>query len=235
MKIKSIISLLTVILLLMFVTVPVSAENVEYTSYTYNAKGETVAAPEAFGFFDKLDIEALGVNITKLSDMTVDEKGNLYLVDNGGAQIIKLNPDNTLNKVVSEFSSGDKLISPHGISVALDGNIYVADKDAGKILKLSSELELLDIFGAPDKEEAQYDYEYKPLYVEADFDGRIYVIAENQTQGIFQFDKDGKFLGYYGAAKVIPSAAELFFRRFASREQLKGMMRFIPTEYRNMF
>lgn len=65
--------------------------------------------------------------------------------------------------------------------------------------------------GAPDKKESQYVNQYKPSKVEVDKSDRVYVIAENQTQGIFSFGASGKFMGYVGATKVKPNLAELFF------------------------
>lgn len=235
MKRMKFFALLAVILCFaVILSLPASASDTRYTSYTYNSEGESIAAPEAYSVKNLIDVSELGVTVEKLTDMDADANGNLYIVDSALNQIIKLDANNNLSAVVTTLSNGEALKEPHGISVGLDGNVYVADTGNARIIKLDAELNVIDIFGAPDKKEAQYDYDYKPLSVEADFDGRVYVIAENQTQGIFQFDKKGKFLGYYGAAKVIPSLSELFFRKFASQEQLKGMMRFIPTEYSNM-
>ena len=206
----------------------------EYDSYTYNSEGEAVAAPVAYTLSQKISVKSLGIEVTKLTDMDVDADGNIYLIDNGSGKIIKLGSDNSVLAVKESLSDTETLKTPTGISCGADGYIYVADTGNGRIVKLNKDLELVSIFNRPSLEDAQFDYEYKPLYVEADAESRLYVIAESQTQGIMQFDKDGKFLGYYGATKVSPSVFELFLRNFATEEQLEGMMRFIPTEYRNM-
>ncbi len=206
----------------------------EYTSYTYNAEGEPIAAPDAYTCYSKVSLKTLGIVTEKLTDMDVDKDGNIYIVDNALGKIIKLNSKNEFVLEKNEFADGDSFKTPNGISVGADGYVYVADTGNGRIIKFDNEFNLIDIFEKPSLEDAQYDYEYKPLYVEADAESRLYVIAESQTQGIMQFDKKGNFLGYYGATKVTPSVLELFLRKFASEEQLEGMMRFIPTEYRNM-
>ena len=238
MKMKRFLALLSLSLILAVSVfgVGVSAKSSvpEYTSYTYNSEGEPIAAPEAFTLKEKISVKTLGVDVQKLTDMDIDSEGNIYLVDSGLSTVTKINSQNTLVLTVKEFAEGESFNAPNGISVGSDGNIYVADTGNGRVVKLNRDLALVDIFEKPSLEEAQYDYEYKPLYVEADAEGRFYVIAESQTQGIMQFDKKGAFLGYYGATKVSPSVVELILRKFATQEQLAGMMRFIPTEYRNM-
>lgn len=235
MRIKRYIMLLLCALVVFVPTLNTSAENAipEYTSYTYNSDGEAIAAPESFYVKHTVNISKSGIVTEKLSDMDVDEDGNIYIVDSGTGNILKYDSDNELLFSKSEFG-GDSLKNPNGISIGRDGYIYVADTGKGRVLKLDSNLESVRVFEKPSLDDAQYDYEYKPLYVEVDAEGRLYVIAESQTQGIMQFDKDGRFLGYYGATKVSPSVADLFFRKFATEEQLAGMIRFIPTEYRNM-
>ena len=236
MKMKKLSALLLLLCILAVMPFGVAAESSvpEYTSYTYNSDGEPIAAPEAFTLSQKIQLKSLGINIDKLTDMDIDTDGNIYLVDSGTSSVIKLSDRNVPLLTVSEFSVGEKFSAPCGVSVGADGYIYVADTGNGRIVKLSTDLKLIKIFEKPSLEDAQYDYEYKPLCVEADAEGRFYVIAESQTQGIMQFDKKGAFLGYYGATKVSPSVFELFLRKFATQEQLKGMIRFIPTEYRNM-
>ncbi|MBR2489807.1 MAG: hypothetical protein IKB45_04980 [Clostridia bacterium] len=234
MKKLSALLLLLCILAVMPFGVAAESSVPEYTSYTYNSDGEPIAAPEAFTLSQKIQLKSLGINIDKLTDMDIDTDGNIYLVDSGTSSVIKLSDRNVPLLTVSEFSVGEKFSAPCGVSVGADGYIYVADTGNGRIVKLSTDLKLIKIFEKPSLEDAQYDYEYKPLCVEADAEGRFYVIAESQTQGIMQFDKKGAFLGYYGATKVSPSVFELFLRKFATQEQLKGMIRFIPTEYRNM-
>lgn len=235
MIMKRIAALLICIILAFSLPFIATAENSipEYSSYTYDSEGKAIAAPESFYVKQTVNISLLGIDTDTVSDMDIDANGNIYLVDSGLGSVIKLGPDNQLLLFKSNFG-GETLKNPKGISVGADGFVYVADTANGRVIKLDSNLEIVRIFEKPSLDDAQYDYEYKPLYVEADVESRIYVIAESQTQGIMQFDKNGSFLGYYGATKVSPSVAELIFRKFATEEQIAGMIRFIPTEYRNM-
>lgn len=207
-------------------------------SYNYTYYGETTSAPEAYEFSTSFGGQELGIeNLTALSDICCDDNQYVYLCDRDSGRIIKVNSDFSLVLCKSEFVFENKSLKfnqPEGLCYGNDGYLYVADTANGRIVKLTTDFEVVSVIGAPSKEEAQYDFEYMPYKLSVDARGRIYAVVKGQTQGIFQFNSQGKFLGYIGASKVKTNAKQMLYRLFASREQLKGMMRFIPTEYNNI-
>ncbi len=207
-------------------------------SYLYSSKGKAVSAPEAYSLKQTIDAASVGIgNFEQLADMDIDCNGNLYLLDSKKNQVVVLNSDYKLAYIINEFKHGeitDGFSEPSGISVSRDGNIYIADTENQRIVVLTYSGEYVKIIEAPERELAQYSYEYKPYKVAADAQGRVYVIAKNQTQGIFAFDAKNKFIGYIGATKVKPDFTELFFRMFASKQQKEASLQFIPTEYSNI-
>ncbi len=215
-----------------------TGEMPETESYIYSEKGEVIAAPVAYEAAHVVVPEELGIEkVTSLQDIAVDNEGNLYLIDSTSGRLIVLDSTYHPKRILTEFTyngAAQALSGPMGVSFGRDGRLYVADTGNGRVVVFNTELECLNIIDAPDRDTALYDYEYKPLKVDADSSGRVYVIAENQTQGIFQFGANGEFLGYLGATKVVPDWTEIFFRMFASREQLKGMLKSVPTEYNNL-
>lgn len=240
MKRKWIIAVVAVLALLSAATLGAEAagEMPEVESYLYSEKGEVIAAPAAYTVSHVVLPEELGLeSVTSLQDIAADGEGNLYLIDSDSGRLIVLDGEYRLKTILTEFPYDgveQTFLTPMGISFGRDGRLYVADTGNGRVVVFNSELECVNILGAPNRETALYDYEYKPLKVDADSSGRVYVIAENQTQGIFQFGADGEFLGYLGATRVVPDWTEIFFRMFASREQLKGMLKSVPTEYNNL-
>jgi streptogramin lyase len=63
-----------------------------------------------------------------------DSSGNLYIVDKGNRQILKLQPNGTSSVLnISNMS----LSSPTGIAVDRNNNIYVADTGSNHIVKLT--------------------------------------------------------------------------------------------------
>lgn len=208
------------------------------SDYGYSYYADIIAAPASYVYERELTAEGMGLDhFGSLEDMDTDTHGNLFILDASSGRLVRLNAEFERTAVIDRFQwngTEQTFSGPKGVSCGADGRIYVADTQNGRIVVFNEELECVDVIGAPALEEAQYDYEYLPSKVEADSEGRMYVVSENQTQGIFQFDRNGVFMGYFGAAKVEPNLSELFFRLFASREQLQGMLQFIPTEYSNI-
>jgi hypothetical protein len=51
---------------------------------------------------------------------------------------------------------------------------------------------------------------------------------------MMSFDKNGKFIGYFGTIKVSYNIADLIWRQLATKKQREKMLLFIPTEYTNL-
>ena len=63
------------------------------------------------------------------SDMTVDIKGNLYIVDEKGHRVVKYNPDGKFVLSFGQYGDADReLISPFRITTLTDGSLLIADK-----------------------------------------------------------------------------------------------------------
>lgn len=218
-------------------TVNADSEVVSSSSYLYDSERNVIAAPESYIYKETITAEKIGTDeFGELVDITKDTSGNLYFLDKKNAKITVIDKNFKLLRVISEFVKDgvtEGFNSPSGIAVSKYGNIYIADTGNGRIVVLDENGGFLKEIGAPDRKESQYENEYRPSKVEVDKSERIYVIAENQTQGIFSFNSEGIFTGYVGAAKVTPSFTELFFRAFASKAQKKASLQFVPTEYSN--
>lgn len=63
------------------------------------------------------------------SDMAVDKKGNLYIVDEKGHRVVKYNPDGKFVLSFGQYGDADRqFISPFRITTLTDGSLLVADK-----------------------------------------------------------------------------------------------------------
>lgn len=238
-KLLTLISVLTVMVPTFMFTAEATGEMPDRNTYIYSNDKQVIASPEAYTVKCVVDPAKLGTkSIASLQDIAVDTDGNLYMLDSEQNRLLVLDSSYKLKSIITEFTANGSVevfAEPMGVSVGRDGLIYIADTGNGRIVVFDKNLNWKKTLNEPDKESTLYDYDYKPIKVDADSGGRIYVIAESQTQGILQFDSNGDFLGYLGATKVVPNFKELFFRAFASKEQLKGMLRSIPTEYNNLF
>lgn len=234
------ICLVTVIALLLF-TVPVCAVvemNEEGDSYQFGSALHTVDAPTAYTAKEILTAADFGAEkFVSLDDLCTDDAGNIYLADSEGGTIYKLSADRVTRLAVSNFKIGEETVAfgqPTGIFVDTKGEVYVADRTAAYIYVFDTDFNFKRRISPPAKEEFFSEQAYEPIKVCVDSGGRIYVISANQTQGILQFSPEGKFIGFLGATRVQPTAAELLARMFATKEQRNSLLRLIPTEYNNM-
>ena len=233
---KRIIAVIALICLLPVMVVSAVGEMPETSSYQYSYWKEAVAAPESYIVSEVIDSESLGVAISKISDIFCDDAGRLYITDSGLSRLICADSGRDTVSVVDRFEYNGEIQSfnsPEGVFVNSKGNIFVADTGNARVVVFDSALKCTRIIGEP-SEEAVLSYEYTPSKLCADADGRIYVISKNETQGILQFSASGEFIGYLGATRVVPNLTEIFYRMFATRTQLKSMLRSIPTEYNNL-
>lgn len=214
------------------------SEDYRTADYIYDTSGQAVSAPQSYALTGEISRDTLGLpDFGELADMDIGADGKLYLLDTELSRILVLDSEYRLEKIITEFENGgntDGFNKPLGICVSDSGNLYIADTDNGRVVILDKNGKLAGTVGAPDREESQYSNEYKPAKVEADRFGRIYVLAQNQTQGIFSFSNKGEFTGYVGATEVKPNIAELFFRSIASKSQKSASLQFVPTEYSNL-
>lgn len=76
--------------------------------------------------------------------------------------------------------------------------------------------------------------EFAPQKIVTDDKRRMYVIADNITQGIMQFSEEGKFQRYTGKNDITLSAWEIFWRNLASESQLDSQSSNYNTSFNSM-
>lgn len=59
----------------------------------------------------------------------------------------------------------------------------------------------------------------------------MYVVAEGINQGLIELNETGAFSTFLGAPSVTPDFFELIWRKFATKEQLAQLEKYVPTEY----
>lgn len=212
-----------------------------YDSYLFNFWGERVPAPQAYIPLKLVDGQSLGVGpLRRPQDLAIGPDLRVYIADSGNNRVIRLSPDLEFEREIKTFDNGasiDSLRNPSGITVTESNHLYIADTDNGRLVVLDPDGNLIRIVAEPSssaKALIKEDYIYRPLKVEVDPLGRIYVLAANVYEGIFQFDQDGSFVGFIGAPRVKVSAADLFWMWLATEEQRAQFQLLLPIEYANI-
>jgi DNA-binding beta-propeller fold protein YncE len=134
--------------------------------------------------------------------LVVDKNGYLWLADNGGHQVFKLNKDGgillTLGKKGVAGAGFDEFDAPTAVAIAPDGDIFVGDgHSAGgmatgnaRIMKFDKNGKFLKTWGTKGMGPGEFDLIHDLAF---DSRGRLFV-GDRQNNRIQIFDQNGKFL-----------------------------------------
>jgi len=207
-----------------------------YQNYTYNDRG-TGVEPQAYIYEGLINGKTLGIsNLSSPQDVYVSNDGLIYIADSGNNRIIVIDINFKVIKIISEFDNNgkiDKFNNPKGVFVALDNTLYIADTDNCRIIILDKDGKLLSVFGKPETFLISSELQYKPLKVTANFQKRINVVVAGMTAGLIELEKDGSFMGFYGAIPVVNDKSDIW-RFFQTKEQRERAALAIPTVYNNL-
>lgn len=230
---------LSFIVLLLFPSIIVKAENANYT-YTYDYWAEERESPDAYTaetFITGLDI---GIGNFK-SPQGMYVRGNLiYICDTGNNRIVILqrNGDTiTFKEEIVEFKGNTEITTfsePNDIFVSDSGEIYICDTKNQRILHLDKNRNLVKEIIKPQDENIDTTAEFYPTKLVVDTAGRIFALVKNYNKGFLKFEQDGKFTGYIGANEVKFNALDYAWKMLATKEQRGQMAQFVPTEYNNL-
>lgn len=226
---------------LLWIGAPAVQAEAPYRAYVYDEWNRSMPSPNSYlpeGTITGTDAGAGPFNDPQ--DLFAGGDGALYIADTGNNRIVLLDggfrKTGTVEKIRWEGKE-TALSGPSGIYAAEDGSLYIADKGNGRVIRLNREQEAELIIEKPEHPLIPKDFRFKPSKVTADASGRIYVLSEGQFSGLMQFDRNGKFMGYYGSNKVEVTPAvvlEAFWKSILSKEQREGMVKLLPIEYSNL-
>ena len=119
--------------------------------------------------------------------IAIDRAGNIYVAEIGSKhRVQKLGPDGTF---VAEWAPG--LYGPRRIAIGPDNSIYVVDSGRNRIVKFSSDGQVLATWGSEGSGDGQFSG-FSSVAVDPTTN-KVYV-ADSLNKRIQIFDSDGKFL-----------------------------------------
>ena len=245
---KKAIRVMLLIVCIAALLAPQASALVPYTTYTYDIDGKFTESPHAYVPDTMIDSQDIGLATALKSpaDITADQYGNIFIADPSNNRIVVLNKDYSLNCVVSRFLNDngvpDDFNAPRGLFVK-DDEMFVCDTENNRIvvfsMEVSEEGKLLSvefdrIIVQPQSTAFPEGSTYKPIACAVDTAGRIYVVSSTTNLGIISMNAEGSFLGFLGAQKTAPSAWQIFWRMFQTKEQRAALESLVPTEYNNI-
>ncbi|HWC63467.1 MAG TPA: peptidyl-alpha-hydroxyglycine alpha-amidating lyase family protein [Rhizomicrobium sp.] len=134
--------------------------------------------------------------------LAVDKDGNVWVADNGGNQVFKLDPNGkvlmTLGKKGVAGSGNDEFDQPTDVAFGANGTFFVADGHDGggmatgnaRVMKFDKDGKFLMSWGKKGMGPGEFDM---PHALAMDSKGLLYV-ADRQNNRISVFDQNGKFI-----------------------------------------
>ncbi len=231
--------------LLLTVSFPISVAAVSpYDGYIYNAWTEPVPCPIGYEAVK----EVSGYDITQKffknpSDLFIAENGDIYISDTDNNRIVVCDGSFTFKRAITEILAEDgtarPLTAPGGLYVDHAGNVYVtlpadeAGKTPARVVKMDPGNKLLVEFDAPETDLLTENVEFKPSRVVANDLGTVFVVVDGLILGTVAYDKNGRFLSFYGANDVpvsIQLLTDMFWKKFMTQEQINHMYRYVPSQ-----
>ena len=249
------ILVLSLVFVLLFGAVSSSAY-VAYDTYTYSISGKQMLSPTAYSTNTSITSRDMGLVVTHedgteeglqlkdAEDVVTDELGNVYIADAGNNRIVVLNKYYKVVKIIDEYKDDAgkpvKFNHPEGVFVTnpyktADGtsHIYICDTNNKAIVVFDREYNYERTISAPNSPLLNAS-SFIPNSVAVDIYGRIFVVAEQVSEGIIVLASDGEFTGYIGAQKVSYSIIDVIWRKVQTTEQLAQQSRNLSDPYNNL-
>lgn len=196
-------------------------ENVPYETYNYDYYEDIKYTPAAYVPDGTVTGDVIGCgNFSSPQDLNTDADGNVYIADTGNNRIVVTDSDFQLKTVIEGFLNDgkeDNFSSPNGVYISENGYLYVADTGNYRVVELDKNGNLIQIIENPQSDILGENYVFSPLKVAVDYADRIYVIAQNQFEGIMAFDAEGNFTGFTGTINVQITTAEIIWRKLSTK------------------
>ena len=212
---KRLISIILVIIMLGSLGLTVAAAPTDSFVHNDTASGAVDAAvtQEMYNASKIITAASLGLekSLSGIKDFCSDKDEKLYILVSDWSQVVVLNRDYTLNKVLKfKDAEGNELSfsGASGIFVDNDYKIYICDTNNAQILIADNDGNIVEIWGQPDAALIPDDFYYQPCRITRTEKGYTYILSLGCYYGALLYSPENEFLGFYGANTVKASALD---------------------------
>lgn len=262
-SIRILSAVICIVLIASLAVLPASALSVApYKGYDYDPYGKATAAPLGYTPLKRvtyLDMNIVGGKNPNGIENALNRPEDMFrygdyffIADTGNNRIVMLDSELKFVRDFTKFSSADgsqsyDLLSPRDVYVKDDELFAVCNKTStndkgedfkdGYIVTADFNGTLKRYFGKPD-DPALDIKDYEPLTVVVDNSGYLYIRALGVLEGLIILDKNGQFVQYYGANKVVMTFAlvvQTMWKKIFGRQSTSLTIKAVPTEMSNAF
>ena len=212
---------------------------VPYESYTYwsdvGEENKAVYNRPMYSAEYSIDAFSLGVEkFTKISDITYDNDGNLYILDSA-SRIVVLDKEGKVLREIGLIGGSESYTDAKGVYIAKDNTLYICDTEGHRILHIKADGSLIDIITLPESNLIPDDFDFRPTNMAIDDYGYTYILSDGSYYGALLYDTDMTFLGFYGANTVTASIGSVLSniknRIFPNNTKLENSAKRLPFSF----
>ncbi len=211
-----------------------------YDTYNYDRWADPIPSQSGYIADAAYSGKEIGCGTLKEpQDIFKSEKDEFYIVDMGNNRIVITDSNLKFIKELKEFKyNGETLTlkNPKGIFVTADETIYIADTENSRVLKCDKDGNVSQIFEKPVTELYSQERTFNPEKVIVDKAGNVYVVVKSITSGAVMFNRNGEFLGFYGANRVTATATVIsnaFWNLISTETQRSRTIQNTPIGFSN--
>ena len=244
MFLKRIIPILVVVAAVLTLGIPVCASSVKSgdlpnNTYVYwNSGTRSYSARSVYNFKKVLTGEDIGFNYSSLTDISVDNKGEICILDGESSSVFILDKN---YKLKSSFTGSDEktdFTGAQGLEFR-NGKIYICDTSNSRILIFNTSGKLLSTMHLPESNLIPDDFIFKPIKIGVDSSGYVYVLSDGSYYGAILYSPNGEFLGFYGSNTVetgVMTAIETLWEKITmTNEKRANSERKLPYQFSDLF
>ena len=205
---------------------------VPYRGYTYTPQWGAAAAPNAF-----IPYRVVYPGLNDPNDFII-RNNYFYIADTGNNRVLVLDERFDFVREITgfvDFEGNTRYFNaPEGIFVTYNHDVYIADTANSQIVVLDTYGNLIKIIDEPESDILPDDFRFFPIRIAVNRTGRVYVIGRGVFHGIMEFNRYGHFLRFLGTNRVTVNPLDYLWRRFATEEQRRQMITFLPTAFNSL-
>ena len=202
---------------------------VPYTTYAEDYRRRLIPTQDAY-----IPVHAYrefdGLAMRNPEALFLGPDDTIYIADTGNRRIVAIEKDMAS---IRSFGMGS-LVRPTGLYVDAEGYVFVADFERNLIVKFDPAGEVVEEIGRPDEPMFGANTPFRPFKLTGDSGGNLYIISEGTFQGMIQLNRNGEYLGFFGANPTRPDLRVLLMRQLFSEEVVANFITVNPQTMSNV-
>ncbi|WP_167746985.1 YIP1 family protein [Cohnella luojiensis] len=176
---------------------------------------------------------AYGDGFEEPVDLHIGADDTVYVADKGNNRIFVLGNGGTVIRTIGQDEGEGQLNSPEGVFVTPEGEVYVADSGNQRIAVFDAGGSFVREYKKPTSPLLQSEH-FVPIKLVVDRRGVMYVAMNSSYQGLLRMNKEGEFMGFFGANKAQQTLLNWLKKLILNKEQLAKETASLPKPIVNI-